>query len=430
VEEAAGASGRYGQSWVCFDLHKVLVGRCGMAQRNEPIPFPFPRPPTLHHPSPVFGMLREQRPVTQVVTPDGNLVWLVTRHADVRQVLIDPRFSRAAAAGPGVPLTGLARLASESLIGMDPPEHTRLRRLVTRAFTARRIEQLRPNVVALVDDLLTALRAMPRPVDLVEHFSLRLPIQVICEVLGVPVADHHVLHGWSDKVMGDWRSDPQTLEHALKELSAYFADLIAAKRAAPADDLMSALIATRDEQDALSERELVMLCLGLLVAGHETTVSQINMFLLTLLDHPDELARLRADAGLVPRAVEELLRFVQLGDGGGSLPRVTTEEVELGGVRLPAGAVVMTATISANRDGCAFADPDQLDLARADNPHLTFGAGVHHCLGAPLARMELQEALAGLLRHLPQVRLAVPAAQLRFKQGMAIRSLQSLPITW
>jgi cytochrome P450 len=313
---------------------------------------------------------------------------------------------------------------------MDPPEHTRLRKLVARAFTNRRIEQLRPRVAALVDELLEAMEALPRPVDLVEHFSLPLPVQVICELLGVPAADRGTFHTWSDTLMGDWTRDPVKTRAAFEGLSGYLAQLIATKRAAPADDLMSALIAARDEQDKLSERELVMLCLALLIAGHETTANQINMFLLTLLQYPDELARLRADPDAIPQAVEELMRFVQLGDGGASLPRVTTAEVELGGVTIPAGAAVLPALGAANRDPGVFADPDRLDLSRIENQHLGFGAGVHHCLGAQLARMELQEALRGLLRRMPDLRIAVSDSELRFKPSMIIRSLEALPVTW
>jgi cytochrome P450 len=393
------------------------------------IPYPFPRSSSLFQPSPVYGELREECPVTRVATPDGKTAWLVTRYADVRQVLIDPRFSRAAA-GSDVPLAGLARLASESMPGMDPPEHTRLRKLVARAFTVRRVEKLRPRVTELVGELLGAMQSLPRPADLVEHFAVPLPIRVICELLGVPTQDQHILHGWSDTIMGDWMQNPSDLERAVEDLGGYFTSLVAAKRARPADDLMTALIAARDEEDRLSERELMVLCLGLLIVGHETTVSHISMSLLTLLHHPGELDRLKADPALVPQAVEELLRFNQVSDGGGTLPRVATEEVEVGGVRLPAGAVVMQATNSANRDLSHFAEPDRLDICRADNRHLTFGAGIHHCLGAPLARMELQEVLRGLLRHMPSVRVAVPETELRFKRGMFLRSLETLPVTW
>jgi cytochrome P450 len=395
----------------------------------EPIPFPFPSPPSLYDPAPEYLRLLENRPVAQVRLPDGKPAWLVTRHADVRQVLIDPRFSRAAASGPDAPQVGLS-IANDSILGMDPPEHTRLRKLVARAFTARRVEELRPRVAKIVDELLDEIGTLPRPVDLVDHFSLPLPVQVICELLGVPAGDRHTFHSWSDTLMGDWQRDPTEVQGAFDALSRYFEGLIAGKRAEPADDLMTALIDARDSQDRLSERELVTLSLGLLIAGHETTANQINMFLLTLLRNPDGLARLRADPDAIPRAVEELMRFVQLGDGGASLPRVTTEEVELSGVRLPAGSAVLPVLAVANRDPAAFDEPNLLDLSRTDNPHLGFGAGVHHCLGAQLARMELQEALRGLLRRLPDLRLAVPESELGFKSGMVVRSLEALPVTW
>jgi cytochrome P450 len=355
----------------------------------------------------------------------------VTGLEEARRVLVDPRFSRAAAASsPDAPQFGLGPLATESIIAMDPPEHTRLRRLVASAFTSRRVEELRPRVAGTVDELIGAMRRMPRPVDLVENFSLPLPVQVICELLGVPASDRPTFHAWSDTLMGDANRDPAETRAAFEGLSYYFAGLIAAKRAGPRDDLMTALIAARDSDDRLSERELVTMCLGLLIGGHETTANQINMFVLTLLRHPDELARLRADPDAVPRAVEELMRFSQLGDGGATLPRVTTEDVELGGVTIPKGSAVLPALGAANRDPAVFADPDRLDLTRAANPHLGFGGGVHHCLGAQLARMELQEALRGLFGRLPGLRVAVSEAELRFKPGMVVRSLETLPVTW
>jgi cytochrome P450 len=398
---------------------------------DGPVAYPFPPAPSLDEPSPVLAQLRAERPVAEIATPTGHPAWVATGYAEVRQVLIDPRFSRAAAAQSNVPKTTLQRLATDSILGMDPPEHTRLRKLVARAFTARRVEELRPRVAQLVDELLVAMRPLPRPVDLVEHFSLPLPVQVICELLGVPAADRHTFHAWSDTLLGAFRQSPDAMQDALSGLSGYLANLIAEKRARPTDDLLTALVAARDEEDRLSEHELVMLGLALLVAGHETTANQINMFLLALLRHPDQLARLRAEPELMPRAVEELLRFVQLGNSTtAGMPRVATEELELGGVRLPAGAVVMTASNAANRDPVAFSDPDRLDLSRDASAHLAFGAGVHHCLGAPLARVELQEALRGLLRHMPEVRVVVPESELRFKQGMTLRSLEELPVTW
>ncbi|MEV0715132.1 cytochrome P450 [Asanoa sp. NPDC050611] len=400
-----------------------------MTTHDDTLALPLPPAPTLYHPTPQLAALRANRPVAEVTFPDGSTGWLVTRYADVRQVLIDPRFSRAAAAGSAASDTGIAIVATDSILGMDPPEHTRLRRLVAGAFTARRVEELRPKVTALVDALLTDIAARPRPVDLVEHFSLPLPVRVICELLGVPPEDQHIFHAWSDTIMSDAGGDPAEIRAAMGSLATYFGKLIADKRATPADDLMTALIAARDNADRLSEQELVNLCFGLLIAGHETTANQINMFLLTLLHFPEEYERLAKSPELVPQAVEELMRFVQLGEGAG-LPRVTTEAVDLSGVTIPPGAVVVMSMAAANRDESVFADADRLDLTREITQHLGFGAGAHHCLGAQLARMELQEALKGLLRHLPGLHIAVPDTELRFKSGMIVRSLQSLPVTW
>ncbi|NUO59271.1 MAG: cytochrome P450 [Hamadaea sp.] len=400
-----------------------------MADRS-PVSFPFVEPPSLYHPSPELGELREEQPVAPVVFPDGATAWLVTRHADVRQVLTDPRFSRAQAVAGAVE-SGLGRLASESIIGMDPPEHTRLRRLVAGAFTARRVEQLRPRVVSIVDDLLLALRKLPQPADLVHNFSLALPVRVICELLGVPESDQYRFHGWSDSVMGDRSRDPAIISAAFENLQGYLSELIADKRRHPADDLMTALINARDNSDRLSEAELVNLGVSLLIGGHETTANQIVMMLLTLRAHPEQWAALQADPSLVPAAVEELMRFTQLGAGGGGIARVTTEPVELSGVTIPAGHAVLPALASANRDPRVFADPDTLDLDRGDSHgHLGFGAGVHHCLGAQLARMELQEALAGILRNLPGFQITTDDGDIAFKPTMIVRSVATLPVRW
>lgn len=397
---------------------------------EAPIPFPFPPPPSIFHPAPELKDLRGSRPVAQFQLPDGKTGWLVTRYADVRQVLIDPRFSRAAATGPDVADTGLGQASAGSILGLDPPEHTRLRRLVASAFTARRVETLRPRVSKLVDELIDRILALPQPADLVENFSLPLPVQVICELLGVPPEDRHIFHGWSDSVLGDISQDPKEIEAAFGQLAGYFGQLIAAKRAQPGDDLMTALIEARDAGDRLSEQELVQLCLTLLIAGHETTANQINMILLTLHEYPEQLEQLREHPETIPQAVEELMRFVQLGAVGAGLPRVTTEEVELSGVRIAAGATVIPVMTAANRDPAHTDDPDRLDVTRPESTHLTFGAGAHHCLGAQLARMELQEALRGLVARMPRMEIVTPVDELDFKGGMIVRSLRALPVRW
>ena len=393
-------------------------------------PIPYPPPPSIFHPSPEMKELQRDKPVVRVELPDGTIGWLVTRYDDVRQVLIDPRFSRAATVNREVPRIGPASGAADSILSKDPPEHTRMRRLVAGAFTARRVETLRPRVTKLVDQYIDHMFTLPQPADLVENFSLALPVQVICELLGVPAEERHLFHEWSDNILGDESQDPQEIEKAFSELSEYFRQLIATKRAQPTDDLMTALIAARDEGDRLSEDELVGLCLTLLIAGHETTANQINMFLLVLHEYPEQLERLRGHPEMIPQAVEELMRFAQLGSNGGGLPRITTEEVELSGVRIPAGEVVIPSLTVANRDSALTTDPDQVDVARPLTTHLSFGAGVHHCLGAQLARMELQEALRGLLGRMPRMEFAVPVDELTFKNGMVVRSLQALPVRW
>jgi cytochrome P450 len=303
---------------------------------------------------------------------------------------------------------------------MDPPEHTRLRKLVASAFTVRRVEALRPRVAAIVDELIGAFTARPQSTDLMTSFSLPLPVRVICELLGVPTADMDKFLTWSGTLVSDWEQDSSEILTALAELYGYFADLMRIKRTRPGDDLLSALIAARDCGDRLSEEELTNLACTILVAGYETTAHHISLSLLALLDHPAQMARLRADPRLIPGAVEELVRYVRIGVL--PLARVTTEDVELGGVMIPAGEVVLPMTMAAN--------PDRFDVSRAPASHLGFGSGAHHCLGAQLARVELQEALRGLVTRLPGLALAVPPAALRFKPGMAIHNLRALPITW
>lgn len=369
------------------------------------------------------------RPVFRAELPDGRIVWLVSGYENVRQMLTDPRFSRALAVAPGHGAQGFEVFAAESINGMDPPEHTRLRKLVASAFTARRVEALRPRVATIVAQLIDAFIDKPQPVDLVSSFSLPLPAQVICEMLGVPAADTERFHAWSDTVLSDWQRDADEIMTAMIELFGYFAELIEMKRSRPTDDLMSALIAARDDADRLSEHELTVMCCTLLIAGHETTANQVNLSLLLLFDHPDEVNSLRADPALIPGAVEELLRFSRL--GGLAPARVTSEDVAIGGVTIPAGERVIPLFSSANRDPSVFSDATRFDIARQGPAgHLTFGAGVHHCLGAQLARLELQEAFRGLIGRLPGLRLAVPESELEFKPGMAIHSLRALPVCW
>lgn len=398
-----------------------------MTAQRTPIKF-IPAPPSPKLSVPEFRALIKDRPVVLAELPDGSTAWLVSGYEHARQMSIDPRFSRALAVTSERAQQGFEVFAAGSISGIDPPEHTRLRKLVASAFTARRVEALRPRVAAIVDHLIDALLGQPQPADLISAFSLPLPVQVICEMLGVPTEDMGQFHTWSDAVLGDWERSTDEVMSAAADMFSYFGKLIEMKRSQPADDLMTALIAARDDDDRLSEAELMVLGCTVLIGGHETTVNEINLSLLTLFDHPAELAKLRADPDLIPGAVEELLRYVRL--GGLAPARVTSEEVELGDVTIPAGETVIPLYGTANRDPAVFPDPDRFDVTRIPASHLAFGVGVHHCLGAQLARMELQEAFRGLLGRVPGLRLAVPDEVLRFKHGMVINSLCELPVRW
>ena len=400
---------------------------------SEPIPFPFPDPPSVCEMPPELAEIRDGESVVELKFPDGITGWMVTKHADVRKVLVDSRFSSRVIATVAASMseTETGKLMNESLVGMDAPEHTRLRKLVSKAFTARRVEQLRPRIVELVTELLDELETLPRPVDLVKAFSVPLPVRVICELLGVPAGDQDSFHAWSNALLGDWQQVVEK-EEAIVALVKYFGDLIAVKREKPADDMISELIAVSDKEDSsLTEREIITLSIGILSAGHETTANLISMFLVHLLHDPEEFDKLRANPGAIPQAVDELLRFVPLTATGGITPRLTTAEVELSnGKVLPAGVMVLPAVSTANRDPDVFEDGERLNLGREQNQHLTFGAGIHYCLGAQLARIELQEAFRAIMDRMPEIRLAVPESELRLKSASILRGLESLPITW
>jgi cytochrome P450 len=405
-------------------------GAVRMTSRTQPVKFPLPPPPVPYDIGPELRALSGS-PVTQVELPDGSTAWLVTGFSEVREVLIDQRYSRALAYAPGRRRQGMDIVIADSMLGMDPPEHSRMRKLVAGAFTEKRVQALRPEVARIVGTLLDRMITGPQPTDLVSAFSLPLPSWVICALLGVPPEDLGIFHRWSNTLFGDWSRRADDMAAAYLAINQYMAELIARKRNEPADDLISVLIDARDSGDKLSERELVRFCFGLLMAGHETTANQISMSFVALCHHPGELERLRADPGLIPDAVEELLRFVRI-NGSGTIPlsRIAREEVCLGGVTIPAGGVVLPMRNAANRDSSVFADPDRLDVGRAPKTHVGFGAGAHHCLGAQLARMELREAFGGLLTRLPGLRMAVPLADIEFREGQVIASMRELPVTW
>lgn len=373
--------------------------------------------------------LADDEPLVRVRLPYGGEAWLARRYEDVRLVLGDLRFSRAEAFGKDVPRPSPLIRKDRGILDMDPPDHTRLRKLAAKAFTAKRVETLRPHVQQIVTGLLDDMIAAGSPADLMTSLSWPLPITVICEMLGVPYEDRDEFRAWTDASLAITAFEPAEIEQALYDLNGYMAGLLEQRRTEPRDDLLTAMLHARDNDDRLDPDEIVRLAVGLLVAGHETTANQIGNFVYTLLTHPAELAKLRADPGMVTTAVEELLRATPLGASAGFI-RIAKVDVEIGGVTVRAGDGVFVDAAAANRDPRLFDGPDELRLDRPVNPHLSFGHGVHHCIGAQLARLELQVAIGTLVRRLPDLALAVDARDVPWKHGRLVRGLQELPVTW
>jgi cytochrome P450 len=387
-------------------------------------------PEFLADPYPTYHRLRDEDPVHHSPLD----FWVLTRYEDVAVVLRDPRFIKeplvsvvAARFGVTVPPgVGL------SMLDRDPPDHTRLRSLVSKAFTPRVVEGLRPRVQTIVDDLITRAEAVGS-MDLIEEFAYPIPVNVICEMLGVPVEDHERFKGWSldiarglDSVWLPPESEiPKRSGAGRHAIGDYMRELIAERRASPRGDLLSALIAAEEAGDKLSEDELIATCILLLIAGHETTVNLIGNGTLALLRHPEELRRLRETPGLITSAVEELLRY----DGPVQrTARITSTEVTIGGRTIAKGEMVMPFIGAADRDPSQFPDPDRLDLGRSDNRHIAFGWGIHFCLGAPLARLEGQIAIDTLVRRLPG--LALVDDEPEYRQSLTLRGLKALPVTF
>ncbi len=387
--------------------------------------------PEFHaNPYPFYRRLREQDPVH--ASPLG--AWILTRYDDAVMVLRDPRFGREGMADLLEARLGYDTDVSHTrdMLFRDPPDHTRLRGLVSRAFTPRVVEAMRPHIQDIVDGLLDRLEA-GHGMDVIEDLAYPLPVTVICEMLGVPIADQNVFKQWSADIArsldaailpADSEVIPRGRE-ARDALRAYLRSLIATRRKSPRADLLSALIAVEEEGSKLSEGELVSTCALLLIAGHETTVNLIGNGLLALLQHPDQLRALLDNPALIQTAVEELLRY----DGPVQRTgRMATADVEIGGKQIPKGSVVVAAIGAANRDPAQFPDPERLDIARRDNRHIAFGFGIHFCLGAPLARIEGQVAIGTLLRRMPALELVSGIPE--WRESSVLRGLKTLPVTF
>ncbi|AZQ34028.1 cytochrome P450 [Streptomyces cyaneochromogenes] len=382
----------------------------------------------IDHPYDVYRRLREAAPVHRIAGPDGSPAWLVTRYDDVREALADPRLSLDKRhAAPGT-YRGLALPAAldANLLNMDPPDHTRIRRLVGRAFTPSRVAQLRTPVRRTADRLLDAL-GPHGTTDLIASYAAPLPIAVICDLLGVPDEHRRDFRDWTDALVAPDPARPQAAKEAVVAMLGFFTRLLADKRRERADDLLCDLIAVRDtDGDRLGEDELMSLAFLILFAGYENTVQLIGNAVLALLSHPEQLAALREDRSRIPRAVEEFARH----DGPALLAirRFPTEDITIGGVTVPAGDTVLLSLSAANRDPARFPDPDRLDVARDASGHLALGHGIHYCLGAPLARAETEIALDALLERFPE--LALAEGDLRWRRSLRARGLLALPVTY
>lgn len=387
----------------------------------------------VQNPHPVHDALRVEGPVQEIHLPRGLKVWLVTRYDEAKIALTDPRISKNVQAGGHLfekhsPEGGERRPADSSfsanMLNMDPPDHTRLRKFVTKAFTARRIELMRPRVQEIAAELIAKLNDGDE-VDLLEAFAFPLPITVICELLGIPIDNRDEFREWSNTLLS--YGTPEQIAEASGKMAQFLighVDRVASE--APDDTFFSALVHADESGDRLNHAELVSMAFLLLVAGHETTVNLIGNAVLALLRNPDQLQILKDRPELIPASTEEFLRLE--GPVNIATFRYTTEPVELGGVTIPADELVMVSLIAANRDPEKYENPGELDVTRSAQGHVAFGHGIHFCLGAPLARLEFDVALTQLLARFPNLQLAAEPETLVWRDSTLIRGLHTLPV--
>jgi len=397
-----------------------------------------PELPPLHmqrvafDPTPALREIRETDGVRTIVNSFGMTVYLVTRHDDIKEVLSDhERFSNGRPPGfvlpgaPQIPEEEVASARSGNLLSLDPPEHQRLRRMLTAEFTIRRMKLLEPRIAEIVNAQLDAMEKSGPPIDLVSSFALTIPSLVICELLGVPYEDREDFQQRSARQLDLSIPIPERLE-LQRQSRAYMRSLVERSRQQPGEDILGMLV--REHVDELTDDELIGIASLLLLAGHETTSNMLGLGTLALLQHPDQLAAVRDNPDAVGPAVEELLRWLSIVHT--AIPRITTTDVEVAGVPIPAGELVFVSLPSGNRDPDFIGSPEVLDIARGAPGHLAFGHGVHHCLGAPLARMEMRIAFPALLRRFPSLALAEDFTDVPFRSFHFIYGLKSLEVTW
>lgn len=381
--------------------------------------------PFVDDPYPVYERMRAQGPVHRVRTAASGQFWLVVGHAQARSALADARLSNDIRHSAGWQDDG-GNSIGLNMVQTDPPQHTRLRGLVAKEFTSRRIEALRPKIQRIADELLDAMLPLGRA-DLVESFALPLPLAVICELLGVPASDRKTFHDWYLESTDFTR--PEVAAAAAQAMTGYLAELVAAKRREPGEDLLSALAGRLgEEEDGLTPEEMLGMAFVLLVAGYETAANLLSSGTLALLRHPDQLAALRGDWSLLENAVEEMLRYE--GPVETTAFRYAKEPVEIDGTVIGAGDSVAVVLAAASRDPKRFAEPDRFDIRRDTRGHTAFGYGIHHCLGAPLARMQGAIAFRTLLERCPGLALDTDPADLRWRPSLMLRGLHALPVTF
>ncbi|MFB7867577.1 cytochrome P450 [Streptomyces sp. NPDC056069] len=392
------------------------------------LPYPFPRTTAMAVPEALEGIHRN--PAVQVTLPSGDTVWLVTGYDAVKRLLSDPRVRKDRKNPEDARLSRDNNMLQDPRASLDPPRHPVIRRIISKAFTPARVKQLREPTENLVKELLDNTEAAGPPADLHQTLTFPLAIRTLSTLLGVPPEDHIKFRTWVDKFFSIIPGNPEEIAIVRGELWAYIENLVDARRKNPRDDLISALIRARDEDDSrLTEYELAWWSQGVLLGGYETTANHLGAGIITLLTNPDQLGLLRADPSMTPQAVEELLRIQIVFSSLVGL-RYAKEEIEIDGVVIPKGAGVIPAMESANRDGKIFPDPERFDIRRDGHRHLAFGFGPHHCIGSALARMELQTAIGALLRRFSTLQLAVNPADLRRSEGGFMEGFRQVPVKW
>ncbi|MFG1700669.1 cytochrome P450 [Nonomuraea sp. NPDC049309] len=403
-----------------------------MSATEQVLNYPIPNDAALDPPA-EWARLREECPVAHVKLPSGDGARLITRYEDVKAVLADPRFTRRLTAPDAARLSADGGGAFSSDITKVIPDggegHQHWRRLVGRWFTAKRMAGLRPSMTRIADDLIDDMVERGAPADLRASLGFPLPVYVICDMLGVPAEDRDRFSYWSDTFLNLTRYTKEEIDAAQAEFFQYMSGHVAAKREQPGDDLLSELLAAGGpEQGGLSDLQILVTGMGLLVAGHETTANMIGKMVAMLLADRSRWERLLDDPSLIRTTVEESLRMDA--NAGIGLPRYLPVEAEVGGEVLPKGTTVICSMAAANRDERVFANASEMDMTRSPNPHLAFGSGAHSCLGQALARTELQVVLEVLLRRLPSLELAVPVEELERVEGLAVGGLRTLPVRW